>query len=300
MEPLCFAQNFCFGERMVITMLVNYDIQKINAALSDFYNATGIYMDLLTEDFTSVGNHSHWESNRYCKAVQNTKVGKKACHCSDATLLEMCRESRKTEVHFCHAGLVDIAVPIIYEEEIIGYIIFGQMKTNRDFSAIRKYLASLGLDTEEMQKYYTEISFFDKDRIQSVSNIASMLIKHILLENLLKPYRDENMQKAVSFINQNLEKELSIKDIVKNVNMSKSVLYKRFHAFFGCTVSEYISRQRIERSVSLLSKTDMSIEDISQKTGFASASYYSKIFKKLKGISPAKYRSSQCFEKNNK
>ena len=45
-----------------------------------------------------------------------------------------------------------------------------------------------------------------------------------------------------------------------------------------------------EKSIEYLTKTDLSMDEISLKVGFSSASYYSKIFKKLKGISPLKYK----------
>ena len=272
-------------------MIVDYDISKINAALQDFYNATGINMDLLKADFSYV-SFNHRGNECYCQTVQNTEAGKKACILSDSCLLEKCKKSKKPEMHVCHAGLVDVAVPILYEDMIIGYIIFGQMKADTDFSAFEEYIEHLGLGVEEMRSHYSGISFFESGKIQSVSNIASMLVKHILLENMLKPAFDENIQKAVAYINEHLESDLSIRNISQNINVSKSVLYKRFHACFHCTVSEYINTKRVEKSIEFLTRTDMSVEDIAQKVGFSSISYYTKIFKKQKGLPPLKYKKS--------
>ena len=226
-------------------MLVNYDVQKINHILEDFHNATGINMDILKDDFSYVGDHSHWENCRYCKVIQSTEQGKRACICSDRELFKKSRESRKAEVHICHAGLVDVSVPIMYEDVIIGYIIFGQIKVDTDFEGIKEYLVKLGLDENEMGDYFSEISVFDENKIQSISNIANMLAKHILLENMLKPDFDEGVQKTINYINDNLDSELSIQSLSKNVNISKSVLYRRFQSCFNCTVNQYISRTRI-------------------------------------------------------
>lgn len=271
-------------------MVISYDIEKINATLEDFYKATDINMNLLKADFSVVGGRTHRENNRYCESIQNVPAGKKECRCSDLRLLEKCQRTQTAQMHVCPAGLIDAAAPILYNDVIIGYIIFGEMKANTPFSAFKDYISSLGLDTKEMEKYYTDISVFDSEKIQSVANIASMLAKHLLLENMLKPDFDENMQRAVSFINENLCGDLSIRSISKSINVSKSVLYKRFHACFSCTVSEYINARRVEKSIELLLRTDLSIEEISQKVGFSSASYYSKIFKKEKGTSPLSYK----------
>lgn len=271
-------------------MLVNYDLQKINTALHDFYNATGIHMDLLREDFTFVNDRSHWGQTHYCKCVQETKEGQASCIHSDQQLLLACRESKTMQLHLCPAGLVDVAVPILYDDTILGYIIFGCMKTDTDFASVAPYVKALGLCEETMHRLYNEIPFYDSDKIQSVSNIASMLVKHLLLENMLRPDYDENIQKAVAFINQNLDRDLSVRTVSRGAGISKSVLYKRFHACFGCTISEYIHQQRIERAAVLLHSTTLPVEQISQQIGYSSASYFSKSFKKHTGYSPLNYR----------
>ena len=60
-------------------------------------------------------------------------------------------------------------------------------------------------------------------------------------------------------------------NISKNTNVSKTSLYKYFRQNFACTVSEYINKKRIEKSVEYLTGTNLSIEEISQKTGFTNA-----------------------------
>ncbi len=271
-------------------MVISYDIEKINSALEDFYKATDININLLKADFSFVGGRAHRENNRYCESIQNIPAGKNECLCSDFRLLKKCQHTKTPQMHICPAGLIDAAAPILYNDVIIAYIIFGEMKASTPFSAFKKYISGLGLDTEEMENCYNDISVFNSEKIQAVSNIAGMLAKHLLLENMLKPDFDENMHKAVAFINENLCGDLSIRNISKNINVSKSVLYKRFHACFNCTVSEYINTRRVEKSIELLLRTDLSIEEISQKVGFSSASYYSKIFKKEKGLSPLSYK----------
>jgi len=273
-------------------MLINYDIEKLNTALRDFYNSTGVNIQFLTSDFVNLisnpGNH-----NNYCKNIQSTKEGEKRCCFSDKILLEKCKETKQVQMHICHAGLIDVAVPILYNDEILGYIILGQMKKEIDFTAVEKNISGLGLDVSQMKEYYSSLAFFDYNKIQSVSNIASMLAKYILLENMLKPNINSNLERAIDFINKNLDKDLSIQNISKEMHMSQSVLYKYFHNYFGCTVGEYINTKRIEKSIELMKNTDLSIEEISQSVGFTSVTYYGRIFKNKKGITPLKFRKSQ-------
>ena len=272
-------------------MTVEFNTKRINRMLQDFYNATGIDMDLLKADFTPASDHL-LRNNSYCSAVQSTAAGRASCRASDAQLLKQCAATGRVQTHICHAGLVDVAIPILYDDVILGYVIFGRMKPNRDFSALAEYIAQLGLDVEAVEEAYRQIPFFDEDRIQSLSNIATVLVKYILLENMLAPRTTGNIEKAVAYINENLHRDLSVQSISRSTNLSKTLLYNTFHQRFHCTISGYISARRVERSMDLLRTTDLSMEEISQRVGFSSASYYSKIFKKHIGRSPLQYRKA--------
>lgn len=273
-------------------MIITYDLEKIDKALEDFYKATDININLLKADFSFVSGREHRENNCYCKAIQKIPAGKKTCMKSDITLLEKCRKTKRMQMHICHAGLIDAAAPIMYGDVIIGYIIFGEMKSSADFSSLKNYIESLKLEFSQMEKYYGNIPLFDSDKIQSVANIASMLAKHILLENMLTPGFDECIRRAEDYITEHLEEELTIRRISESINVSKSVLYKKFHNTFGCTVSEYINGKRIEKSLELLKKTDLTAEEISRQVGFSSAPYFGKVFKKMKGTTPLKYKKN--------
>lgn len=270
-------------------MIIDYDIKKLDKALSDFYNAVGIRIDLLKDDFSPISSNQH-EICDYCLAIQSCPRGKDICIWSDTNLLEKCKSSKKTQVHICHAGLVDIATPVLYDDVIIGYIIFGQIKTDTDFSTLKDYIGGLGLDTDKMEECYSNLLLFKPNKIESITNIASMLVKHILLENMLKPAANDGIRIVIDYIDKNLERDMSIKEISSSTNVSKSVLYKQFHDKFNCTVSEYIKRKRIEKSIKLIEKGGLSIEEISQSVGFSSASYFSKTFKAYMGNSPLQYK----------
>ena len=273
-------------------MTAEFDTQKISTMLQDFYNATGIDMDLLKADFTPASGH-RLRNNRYCSLVQSTASGRQACRASDTQLLRQCADTGEIRTHICHAGLVDVAIPIVYDESILGYIIFGRMRPNQDFEPLENYIARLGIAPEVAENAYNRIPFFDEEKIRSLSNIATLMVKYILLEKMLTPKAVGSMETAVAYIRENLHRELSVQEICRGTGLAKTMLYDLFHKRFGCTVSGYINNRRVERSMELLKNTDLSIEEISQNTGFSSASYYSKTFKKYVKLSPLQYRKQQ-------
>ncbi len=60
----------------------------------------------------------------------------------------------------------------------------------------------------------------------------------------------------------------------------------------GLTFVKFLNLYRINAAEELLSKTSLSITEISEKTGFCNINYFCRIFKQFKGYAPSKYRNN--------
>lgn len=273
-------------------MLINYDVNKINDILYDFYNTTGTRLDLFSNSFEQISSGQYGICD-FCKYVQKDESCKQICTAFDNMLMQKSSKSMQAERDICPFGLMNVVAPIIYNGESLGYFFFGQMKTLPQYSEPDSGAIKHSLDRVSLKMHYTSLQLFEIERIKSISNLAEIVLKHLLTENILKFDYDETLQKALTYIDTNLEKDLSIKSISKGINVSKSALYSKFHTLLDCTIGEYVNKKRIEKSTQMLIDTNMSIEEVSQKTGFSSASYYTKIFKQHMGITPLKYKKSK-------
>ena len=96
----------------------------------------------------------------------------------------------------------------------------------------------------------------------------------------------------MNFINRSLEKNLSVDMLAAKAGMSVSTLSRTFRKAFGYSPMEYVIRKRIARACELLSATNMTISEISSKTGFSDSNFFSRQFRKVKGISPREFRKT--------
>ena len=273
-------------------MLINYDVNRINTILYDFYNTTGTRLDLFSNSFEQISSGQYGICD-FCKYVQKDAACKKICNNFDNMLMQKCSQTMKPERDVCPFGLMNVVAPITDNGELLGYFFFGQMKTIPHYTEPESNLMKYSLDRISLKMHYTSLPLFEIEKIKSISTLAEIVLKHLLTENILKFDYDETLQKALSYIDANLDKDLSIKSISNGINVSKSALYSKFHSLLNCTIGEYVNKKRIEKSAQLLVESNMSIEEVSQKSGFSSASYYTKIFKHHMGITPHKYKKAQ-------
>jgi AraC-like DNA-binding protein len=101
------------------------------------------------------------------------------------------------------------------------------------------------------------------------------------------------LHKVVGHINENYAKKLTLDEIAGRVYLSKSYLSKIFKEEMRCSLTNYINKIRIEKSKALLLDDSVSLVDVTQLVGFDDQSYFTKVFKKIVGVSPGKYRETR-------
>ncbi|WP_298474156.1 two-component regulator propeller domain-containing protein [uncultured Maribacter sp.] len=110
---------------------------------------------------------------------------------------------------------------------------------------------------------------------------------------------DENfLNQAIEIVEKHMmNSDFNVEMLVKEMGLSRSNLYLKFKELTGLSSSEFIRNIRLKRAVQLFEKSDLSVKEIMYMTGFNTASYFSKCFKKQFGVIPSEYVNSI---KNNK
>ncbi|SDS14123.1 transcriptional regulator, AraC family [Formosa sp. Hel1_31_208] len=102
----------------------------------------------------------------------------------------------------------------------------------------------------------------------------------------------KSINKALLYIEEHLEHELSLTEISNIAHYSPYHFHRIFKAFTKETLNHYIARKRVEKaSADLLHRDDMSISELSTRYGFTSNSSFTRAFKKFYGMSPSHFRS---------
>ena len=93
-----------------------------------------------------------------------------------------------------------------------------------------------------------------------------------------------------NYVRHHLSESISTEQIADFLFMSRSHLSTKFKAETGMTLTDFITKEKIEEAKRLLLYTDKSILAISSFLGFSSQSHFSQVFKKQTGKSPNEYR----------
>ena len=97
------------------------------------------------------------------------------------------------------------------------------------------------------------------------------------------------VDQALQFIQYNYSHKIDVTEIAKSIGVSRSHLYRIFIENLSISPNEYLIRFRINEACSLLHNSALSIGQIANSVGFDDALYFSRVFKKIKKVSPSQY-----------
>ncbi|WP_168714357.1 response regulator transcription factor [Niallia nealsonii] len=99
-----------------------------------------------------------------------------------------------------------------------------------------------------------------------------------------------NMKRIIGYVTEHYAESLTLTDLANHFHFNPSYLSSYFSAHNNESFIEFLNRIRIEKATKLLKDGENSISEISGMVGYSDHSYFCKVFKKLKGLSPSQYR----------
>ena len=155
--------------------------------------------------------------------------------------------------------------------------------------------------TDSWKKHWQEWSALEKSLKKDFFR-RELLADIILFEALLAMPKElmqarfelsAPIRHAIELIANNFSPALSNAQLAEGCKMELRTFLRKFHSETGETPQQFSRRLRIEKACEYLSYSDMSIEEIAEKTGFADRYYFSRIFFQLQNVPPASFRRIQ-------
>ncbi len=189
--------------------------------------------------------------------------------------------------------------------EIFGHIFFT---TGGDFNIIKARILELivllsraalegGADVKQIfglnHKYLNEIHDFNtvEELTYWLSKIMARFTDCVF--NLTGVKHVDVIYRAIDYIKKNYMRKITLEEVASHVYLSPAYFSKIFKEEMKTNFNNYLNRVRIEMSKKLLLDDSISLVDISNYVGYEDQSYFSKVFKKMVGISPGKYREAR-------
>lgn len=229
----------------------------------------------------------------------------------DLTWIKKMYKMERQLLHYVSQGNKEIALEIVNTDsyERINQINRFPEKPIRNVknlaivfnTLLRKSIESEGIDEYFIHKTSENfaIKIENSLTIRELINLMSDMVADYC--DLVNEYNtrvySELVSNAITYIKLNFKKDISLTTIAKELFIHPTYLAKKFKQETGKTVSEFVNEIRIKEAQFIIMATEFKIEDIAYYVGYNDKKYFSKIFKRISGVSPSEYRKFNKAEK---
>lgn len=271
-------------------MDVSFDFEKMKSLLESFYNVTGIRYSLFDNEKREIlGSCPH---TSFCHAITSVPEGLARCNRCDRDAIDRVQKTYNSYTYRCHAGLLETIIPIMFQSQPVGYIIFGQFLDESDKASQWNNTSrciSWFKPKDKLFKGFYELKCMDEKKRQSCIDLINACSDYIRFEAVYRAGRDCDFEMIGSYIKENFSKSPTLDIIASDLHVSKTKLCK-IAADQGTTVKKMLHDRQLKNAGDLLKSTDFSINEIASMVGIDDYNYFSRFFKSHYGISPSEFR----------
>lgn len=144
------------------------------------------------------------------------------------------------------------------------------------------------------QSCANEPAGYDLQAREALSRLAFLLTRHcaapaeVPSERALREER--RVKQMLQFIQEEYASELNTASIARSATVSESECLRCFRHLLGIPPIQYLRQFRVQKAAELLRTTDWSAAEIGARCGFQDASYFTRAFREIKGVTPSAYR----------
>lgn len=195
-------------------------------------------------------------------------------------------------------------------------IVYYEVLSKNDYLHVLAYPQNDDM-YENKEGFWNDVENDIKNGIKTIKGMIDVDIecdKTIRYESVLslweerrsiKTYADNNLEgeinsqfrsdikKALSYINKNYSREISLLDVAAHIDMSAFSFGKIFKDYTGKYFVDYITQIRIDKAKDALKNSKKTICEISKSVGYRDEKYFMRLFKKKTGLTPSEFRKKE-------
>ena len=165
-------------------MTTYVDERQLEEILKQFNVVTNLKVTVFDDSHNVLAEYPK-DHCTFCSYINATMAGKELCEQSNWNAFDKCKRNKKTFIYKCHAGLVEVVVPLFKNEQIIGYCMFGQIINTSYNEDIKHKLKSIS----HIVDYEKAVELLNSVNQQSIEKIKAEIkeaVKNKIIKKITK------------------------------------------------------------------------------------------------------------------
>ena len=223
---------------------------------------------------------------RFCRLVQECFTTR-PCLALDRQWQEVARQAGSCQLYVCHAGLYEAIMPVRVGPDLLGYVVFGQL---RGTTALPDTLLENFPPARQgaLKKAFSELPRTSEERLHSLAELLKVLVDYIVRNELVRRGGSHLYHAIEQYIEENFAAPITLTDAARRLGRSVSSL-AHFLQSQGTTFKKLLLEKRLACAEELLrNRPGCTVKEAAHRAGFSDAGYFSRLYRKHCGTAPSR------------
>jgi len=263
---------------------------------------TGLNMAINTPDVSRTHCSARPSAdNPLCTLIRSRPQGQAACNACDRLHHRRAAAAGKPIRYLCHAGLVDMAIPLFVQGRHVATISCGQAlptpASQSGAARLQRRLAWLGLPAERLRRAYARAPYLRSAALDGVLGLQNLFAGQLLssaqrIRELSARLDRPEIVKARAFVERHFTSGgPSLRATAAHVGLSPAHFSHVFSRACGTTFVRHVQSRRVAEARRLLHGSPRSITDICHACGFGSLAQFNRVFRAFERCPPSRFRA---------
>lgn len=196
------------------------DIEKLENIQRSLSKTTGLAF--VTVDFRGEPITETTFLTNFCSEIRKNDAAKSRCKASDAFGAIQATVTKETSIYFCPCGLLEVAIPIVFNGQYLGGFIGGQVRCEDAPEYVNKL--SNAIKSSEAEKFansykseFDSIPIYEYEKFRDIANLVSLVVNELLKNVIVQKEQEKKTRKYLKKIqssNARYAKQIKEKDIL--------------------------------------------------------------------------------------
>lgn len=273
-------------------MFAQEQLHNLAALLQHLHQLTGLKFSLHDANAREIYTASC--QSAFCTQLKRAEGAYARCVACDREMIaKACRAGEGLQRYRCHAGLIEVAVPVMEGGRHVATVLFGQLLDQTPLELQWKKTRALcrwhpAVDT--LRAAFYDLRVISPAELDSCAQIVHACVSEARLQGAPMASANTDGERLVAYIDRYYATPLTLDALCQALSMGKTKLCAVAMRESGMTVSRLVASRRVAVACEMLENTDRSVQQIAEAVGIPDYNYFSKVFKAVRGQTPTAYR----------
>ncbi len=262
------------------------DIERIFSSFTDLFD---IRIAFLSPTGSEINVGKNKPICQYCSLLRKEPDFDELCVNLDKAKRIDAADSGKMLVYRCHGGMTEAIKAIKLNDELLGFVMIGQFRT--DIDQLPHNVKETWADKfqpGQLKEAFLKRPLFTKQYSDSILELFTQLINLIISQHMIEVKGNKSVQPLITFITERLDENISLCKAADMLYQSESSISHKFKEATGKSFKQFQIDLKLDKADEYFStKPDITVKEVATKLGYDDQFYFSRLYKKYRGCSPA-------------